>query len=162
MVRRSTFAQRIVELGNFANTLKWLPHIPPNWRRAIRAMLRDDPNQRFQNSAQAMNAMSALAIAPAWSVDVSSKLVRWELLSKTRKNVVEWHRKSQRNTTGMLGASHLEAAGRRHSVALAVPWAEAKWLQNLNSTSGLRYLEICGATGRNLQDRRHQQDATQA
>lgn len=88
--------QRIVKLGKFADTLKWLPHIPANWRRAIRTMLRDDPGLRFQNSTQAMNAMSALAIAPAWSVDVSPELVRWELLSKTRKNVVEWYRESPR------------------------------------------------------------------
>lgn len=88
--------QRIVELGNFADSLKWLPHIPPNWRRAIRAMLRDDPAQRLQNSAQAMNAMSVLDVAPAWSVNVSQELVRWELISKARKNVVEWHRESQR------------------------------------------------------------------
>ena len=88
--------QRIVELGNFADTLKWLPHIPAGWRRTIRAMLHDDPGQRCQNCAQALNAISGLPITPAWTVEVKPELIRWELLSKTRKNVVEWARHSQR------------------------------------------------------------------
>lgn len=88
--------QRIVELGSFADTLKWLPHIPPNWRRAIRSMLRDDPSQRLQNSAQALNAMSSLSTTPEWTVNVTPHLVRWERASKSRKNLVEWHRDSQR------------------------------------------------------------------
>ena len=88
--------QRIVQLGNFSDTLKWLPHIPANWRRAIRAMLRDDPSQRVQNSLQALNAMSTLTITPEWIVDVAPELVRWERTSKSRRNVVEWHRDSPR------------------------------------------------------------------
>ncbi len=105
--------QRIVQLGNFADTLKWLPHIPPNWRRSIRAMLRDDPAKRFQNSAQAMNAMSALATSPEWTVNVAPELVRWELLSRTRKNVVEWHRESARKHRWSAWSEPLGISGRK-------------------------------------------------
>ena len=88
--------QLIVKLGKFADTLEWLPHIPSSWRRAIRTMLRDDPNARCQNSSRAQNALSSLPIEPAWVVEVTPELIRWELLSAKRKNVVEWKRHSER------------------------------------------------------------------
>jgi serine/threonine-protein kinase len=34
----------IVRNGGFADTLQWLPHITPKWRRFIRKLLNDDPD----------------------------------------------------------------------------------------------------------------------
>jgi serine/threonine protein kinase len=59
----------IVTLGNFADTLKWLPHIPATWRRVVRTMLRDNPYDRYQSALQAQNALAALALSAARSGD---------------------------------------------------------------------------------------------
>ncbi len=86
----------VVLHGGFADTLKWLPHVPKTWRRVIRKMLADDPAMRYQTADQALEALSRLAVTPVWSATVAPQLVRWEQLSKTRRNIVEWKRHSQR------------------------------------------------------------------
>lgn len=86
----------IIPTGGFADTLKWLPHVPKNWRRVIRKMLNDDPSARYQNADQALEAMSRLSVAPAWSTTVAPDAVRWELVNKERLKVVEWARHSPR------------------------------------------------------------------
>jgi serine/threonine protein kinase len=88
--------QMVIPDGGFADTLKWLPHVPKSWRRVIRKMLNDDPAGRYQTSGQAFGALSRLPVAPVWSATVTANLVRWEQLSKTRRNVVEWKRHSPR------------------------------------------------------------------
>jgi serine/threonine protein kinase len=88
--------QTVIAGGGFADTLKWLPHVPKSWRRVIRKMLNDDPAGRYQTSGQAFGALSRLPVAPVWSATVTANLVRWEQLSKTRRNVVEWKRHSPR------------------------------------------------------------------
>lgn len=103
--------QLIVQLGNFVDTLKWLPHIPPNWKRAVRTMLRDDVRTRCQNSAQALNALSTLPVVP-WSVDVKPDLIRWELSLNKRRKVVEWTRHSERRHEWSAWSEPL-ASGRR-------------------------------------------------
>ncbi|TKD31674.1 MAG: serine/threonine protein kinase [Mesorhizobium sp.] len=107
--------QLIVKLGKFADTLEWLPHIPSSWRRAIRTMLRDDPSARCQNCDQAMNALSTLPIVPAWAVNVTPGLIRWELLSAKRKNIVEWTRHSDRKHHWSAWSEPL-ASGRRKTL----------------------------------------------
>ncbi|MFC7552321.1 serine/threonine-protein kinase [Pseudoroseomonas wenyumeiae] len=82
----------IVDNGGFANTLKWLPHIPKSWRRVVRKMLNDDPAARCQSAGQALEALSRLPTSVAWSTDVTPDLVRWEQRSSNRLNVVEWRR----------------------------------------------------------------------
>ncbi|MGQ3041076.1 MAG: serine/threonine-protein kinase [Brevundimonas sp.] len=86
----------LVRDGGFANTLKWLPHVPKPWRRVIRKMLADNPAGRYQTAAQALEALSKLPVSPAWHATVTTELVRWEHRSKTRLNVVEWRRHSTR------------------------------------------------------------------
>jgi serine/threonine-protein kinase len=88
--------QTVVPHGGFADTLKWLPHVPKSWRRVVRKMLNDHPMARYQTAGQALEALSQLQITPGWSVTVTAHLIRWEQLSKTRRNVVEWKRHSQR------------------------------------------------------------------
>jgi len=86
----------IIEHGGFADTLKWLPHIPKPWRTAIRKMLNDDPACRYQNAGQALTGIAALPIAPVWTTTVEPELVRWEQLKGQRRVQVEWERISQR------------------------------------------------------------------
>lgn len=88
--------QSVVALGGFADSLRWLPHVPKTWRRVIRKMLNDDPAARYQTASQALEALSRLSANPVWSTTVEPNLVRWEHPSKTRRKVVEWKRHSQR------------------------------------------------------------------
>lgn len=86
----------IVKNGGFADTLKWLPHIPKSWRRVIRKMLNDNPALRYQTADQTLGALSRLPIAPVWDATVTPDLVRWESKTSTRLNIVEWTRHSPR------------------------------------------------------------------
>jgi len=86
----------VVPHGGFADTLKWLPHVPKSWRRVIRKMLNDDPAVRYQTAGQALEALSRLPAMPVWSAMLAPDLVHWEQLSKTRRILVEWKRHSQR------------------------------------------------------------------
>jgi serine/threonine protein kinase len=88
--------QTVVCHGGFADSLKWLPHVPKSWRRVIRKMLNDDPEARYQTADQALEALSRLPVTPILLPTVAPHLVRWEQLSKTRRNIVEWKRHSQR------------------------------------------------------------------
>jgi serine/threonine protein kinase len=88
--------QMVIPHGGFADSLKWLPHVPKSWRRVVRKMLNDDAAVRHQTAGQALEALSRLPVTPIWSATVATHLVRWEQLSKTRRNVVEWKRHSQR------------------------------------------------------------------
>lgn len=83
--------RHIVRDGGFADTLRWLPHIPKAWRRTIRKMLNDNPRLRYQSAGQVLNALSALP-TPNWSTTVTSALVRWEQNSASRLKIVEWSR----------------------------------------------------------------------
>jgi serine/threonine-protein kinase len=86
----------VVQEGGFANTLKWLPHIPKPWRRVIRKMLHDNPAARYQTAGQTLEALSALQTTPPWRASVAPDLVRWEHQSGHRLKVVEWKRHSAR------------------------------------------------------------------
>ncbi|MBZ9675258.1 serine/threonine-protein kinase [Mesorhizobium sp. ES1-1] len=88
--------QHVVEHGGFANTLKWLPHIPKPWRRAIRKMLNDDDSARYQNAAQALAGLSNLPVTPVWETAVALDSVRWQQLRGDRRIFVEWQRHSPR------------------------------------------------------------------
>lgn len=86
----------IVKQGGFADTLKWLPHIPRSWRRFIRKMLNDDVGVRYQNTSQALAGIASLPVSPVWQTIVAPELVRWEQHRKSRRVFVEWRRHSQR------------------------------------------------------------------
>ncbi|WP_456021299.1 serine/threonine-protein kinase [Pseudomonas protegens] len=87
----------IVAQGGLANCLRWLPHVPKRWRRVIRKMLADDPAARYVSSHEALNAIADLPIEPLWTVpNITPDLVRWELQSPKRLNVVEWTMHAER------------------------------------------------------------------
>jgi len=82
----------IVRHGGFADTLRWLPHIPKAWRRVIRKMLNDDDAARYQNVAQALKALANVPTLQAWQTSVTADLIRWEQVKGKRRIVVEWKR----------------------------------------------------------------------
>lgn len=88
--------REIVPIGGFADTLKWLPHIPKAWRRLIRKMLNDDDTARYQNAAQALKGLAGVPTLPMWEATVSEDRVCWEQVKGKRRIVVEWNRLSLR------------------------------------------------------------------
>lgn len=89
-------AADLIERGRFVDTLPWLPHIPKQWRRAIRKMMNDDRNKRFDSAAQVMDALANLPVAPAWQTEVGADRVFWTLDCGGRVRHVEWDWESAR------------------------------------------------------------------
>lgn len=92
----SPYPQQIIEDGGFADTLKWLPHVPKPWRTFIRRTLNDDPATRFQNAGQALAGLAGLPIDPIWVVDVTPDIIKWERAQGQRRIQVVWERISPR------------------------------------------------------------------
>lgn len=124
----------IVREGGFADTLRWLPHIPRAWRRLIRKMLNDDPTLRHQSAAQVLNALSVLP-TQSWDVTVTPALVRWEQTSGTRLKVVEWVRHSARRHEWKAWSEPIAGgAGRKMSLGGSrAPIGKGQTLQELEN-----------------------------
>ena len=88
--------RKLIEDGDFVETLRWLPHIPKQWRTAIRKMLNDNPYKRYQNANQALTGIAALPVEPIWTTAVSPGLVTWEQTKGKRLVKVSWERISER------------------------------------------------------------------
>lgn len=92
----SGLPRHVIAHGNFRDKLKWLPHVPPRWRRAIREMMHDDTDRRCQNVAQALVAFAELPTEPRWLCEVDGQQVRWNRRQGGRRIRVEWNRSSAR------------------------------------------------------------------
>jgi eukaryotic-like serine/threonine-protein kinase len=110
---RSPAPRAIVPNGGFANTLRWLPHIPPKWRRFVRKMLNDDPDFRHQNASQVLSALATLDAEPDWRCSISALETRWELLKKQRRTIAVWERHGPRSFTWRAWSEPLGAGNRR-------------------------------------------------
>lgn len=88
--------RQLIKDGDFVETLLWLPHIPKQWRTAIRKMLNDNPYKRYQNANQALTGIAALPVEPVWTTTVSPGLVTWEQTKGKRLVKVHWERISRR------------------------------------------------------------------
>jgi eukaryotic-like serine/threonine-protein kinase len=86
----------LIKAGGFADSLKWLPHIPKGWRTVIRKMLNDSTADRYQNANQVLSAIALLPVEPIWTANVNDDTVRWEQTKGQRRLLVEWKRISQR------------------------------------------------------------------
>lgn len=87
---KSVRPKTIVKNGGYADTLRWLPHIPKPWRRVIRKMLNDDTKSRYQNVGQVMSAFAKLPDTPTFSCEVDDQEVTWTRTVRTRKVIVVW------------------------------------------------------------------------
>lgn len=104
----------VVSHGGFADTLRWLPHIPKPWRRVIRKMLNDDDSARYQNAAQALAGLANLPVSPIWETGVTPDLVRWEHRKGARRMIVEWQRHSARKHEWRAWSEPIKAGRSRH------------------------------------------------
>lgn len=86
----------VVRGGGFVDTLRWLPHIPKDWRRCVRKMLVDDPAKRYQDAQQVLNGLAPLSVDPAWTISVRSEVINWERIRGDRRLRAEWERISER------------------------------------------------------------------
>ena len=86
----------IVADGGFANSLRWLPHVPSEWRRFVRRMLRDDPHARYQNAGEVVAALANLPTEPDWICGVTASEVRWRRRTDRRRVFAIWKRLSAR------------------------------------------------------------------
>ncbi len=104
----------VVRHGGFADTLRWLPHIPKPWRRVIRKMLNDDDSARYQNAAQALAGLANLPVSPLWETGMTPDLVRWERHKGARRMIVEWKRHSARKHEWTAWSEPIGAGRSRH------------------------------------------------
>lgn len=86
---------KAIPKGGFVRSLPWLPHIPDKWRRAVRKMMHDDQDQRYQSADQVMSALAQLPILPAWSCAVTATDVRWTKTTDKRRTIATWTRHSR-------------------------------------------------------------------
>jgi eukaryotic-like serine/threonine-protein kinase len=82
--------------GGFVDTLRWLPHVPAKWRRTLRQMMNDNPNDRYKSSEQLLAAFADLPVEPDWECSVEEGVVNWVRPMKARMQRVEWKRHSPR------------------------------------------------------------------
>lgn len=96
---RGTVPRDVVGDGGYADTLRWLPHVPQRWRRVIRKMLQDDPHTRYQNANQVISAIAGLPIEPDWHCTVAPLEIRWKREVGERRIFVVWQKLSLRKYT---------------------------------------------------------------
>lgn len=85
--------------GKFADKLRWLPHVPGDWRRAIRHMLRPDPADRCQTVHSVEKSLAGLSVQPAWKCVVSGGAVTWKRTKGVRTHNVSWDRSDTKHST---------------------------------------------------------------
>ncbi|MDX1004586.1 protein kinase [Sinorhizobium medicae] len=77
----------VVQNGGYADTLEWLPHIGKKWRRVIRNLLKDAPNDR-PTDARALNRLLADVEPLDWHCEISEDRTQWSRVVKSREIVV--------------------------------------------------------------------------
>jgi eukaryotic-like serine/threonine-protein kinase len=111
--RFSTDPRDVIRYGGFGASLPWLPHIPDKWRRAIRKMMHDETQKRYQTANQVMTALAALSCEPDWKCAVTANEIRWEREAKGRRVIVRWTRHSPRRHEWSAWSEPLGAGNRR-------------------------------------------------
>ncbi len=106
----------LVPSGGFVDSLRWLPHIPKKWRRFVRSMLRDDPDDRLPTAAAVFAALSALPTEPDWLCAVASNEVLWERETTKRRHHVKWLRNGPKDHEWEAWTEPADGAGRRRTI----------------------------------------------
>lgn len=109
----SELPRTVIADGDFREKLRWLPHVPQRWRRAIRAMMHDDTDRRYQNVAQVQAAFAGFPIDPDWECEVDGAQVRWHRQQGGRIIRVEWNRNSPRRHDWSAWSEPIGAGRRR-------------------------------------------------
>jgi serine/threonine-protein kinase len=91
------YVSNLITAGGFAKRLRWMPHVPPEWRRFVRAAMHDDPAQRFANATAALRRANRLPVEPTWNCDYAPPEVTWlRPRAELREDVVRWVRAAPR------------------------------------------------------------------
>lgn len=85
--------------GKFADRLRWLPHIPADWRRVVRCMLRPNPADRYQTVHSVEKAVAGLSVLPAWRCAASVEQITWRRVKGMRTHHVTWDRRDHSKST---------------------------------------------------------------
>lgn len=109
--------RHVIGNGGYADVLRWLPHVSKPWRRAIRAMLRDQPEDRLQTCQQVMEALAALPPDHDWSCTVGPDEITWTRTAKKRNLHVHWSRPGVKDNRWTARSSPIGAVGRTHTLA---------------------------------------------
>jgi eukaryotic-like serine/threonine-protein kinase len=113
---RSRPPHEIIEDGNFAERLKWLPHVPKRWRTVIKTMS-DDKDERYENANRMLQAIARLDPAPNWSCAVAPDLITWTRETADRRITVQWNQHSQRSYSWVAESEPLNGKGRRRTLS---------------------------------------------
>lgn len=129
---RSPRPQTLIPKGGFATKLPWLPHIPDQWRRFLRKMLRDDAASRFQDANQVCSALASLPVTPNWDVDVTPNKITWKRVRNDREIVATWESPAKNGHTWVARSEPL-GSGRSRRLAGSI-----KETTYANAEKGLR------------------------
>lgn len=86
----------LIRAGGFARGLKWLPHVPKEWRRVVNKAMHDDSHGRYQSAEAFLNALARLPVEPSWACNVEDDSVTWTLRKGARVHEVVWTEHSPR------------------------------------------------------------------
>jgi serine/threonine protein kinase len=120
--------------GQYADKLNWLPHIPADWRRAVRAMLRPDPQNRLQTVHEVERVFAALSVAPSWRCEVAPDRVTWSREKGSRTIQVVWERDDRKKSTWRAWSEPTSGVGVRRALGCtSVPIVERLALKQLTA-----------------------------
>jgi serine/threonine protein kinase len=106
----------LIPQGDFAATLRWLPHVPKKWRVAVKAMMRDDTSIRLPNAAAVIDALAKLPVSPNWICRLENEKVLWEVTLGDRRVTVEWDR-PEKGKHQWIAHSETLSSGKRRKLA---------------------------------------------
>ncbi len=114
---RSVEPRFVIGNGDFAASLKWLPHVPKRWRTMIRKMMADDPRERYQNSEQVLAALAKLEINTDWECSVDPDRVTWSGKKGDRHVMVVWEQHSKFKHSWRAESQPTNGQGRKRTLA---------------------------------------------
>jgi serine/threonine protein kinase len=113
---RSVRPGYVIANGGFANSLKWLPHVPKRWRTIIRKMMADDTSQRYQNAQQVLAALGKLATGTNWRCTVKPGRVTWKGKKKHRLITIVWEKHSAFKYSWLADSKPATGKGRTRAI----------------------------------------------
>lgn len=102
--------------GKFADKLRWLPHVPADWRRTVRLMLRPDPADRYQTVHAVERAVAALSVHPVWQCLVIPGQITWQRTKGTRTHHVVWERSDAQKSTWRAWSEPTNGVGNKRAL----------------------------------------------
>lgn len=108
----------LITSGNFAQRLRWMPHVPDKWRRFVRKALSYKVASRYQNGGAMLSGMHGFGVphGPSWECAYTDDLVRWRRERGAREEIVEWRRISPRKHEYLAFTRNTDGTERRKTL----------------------------------------------